>query len=32
MTDDSNRPDDVVEGFDLPGGEATPPPEDETQA
>jgi hypothetical protein len=27
MTDEQNRPDDVVEGFDLPGGEPTPPPE-----
>lgn len=27
MTDDKQKPNDVVDGFDLPGGEPTPPPE-----
>ena len=30
MTDEKPKPDDVVDGFDLPGGEPTPPPEGES--
>lgn len=32
MTDDKPKPNDIVEGFDLPGGEPTPPPEGEPAA